>query len=114
MIGAEQAASQVAEGCAVGVSIQRAKPEDQLPPLVTRDALSSGAAMQRVPEAQRGSHPPGRQVIERDEDAERRGGRRIAEQPDRQQWGPDDAVQAVTRLARRVHRRQGSRRAWRE
>ena len=80
MIGAEQAARQVAEGCAVGVSIQHAKPEDQLPPLVTRDAaLSSGTAMQRVPEAQRGGHPPGRQAIERDEHAKRRTRRRIAE-----------------------------------
>ncbi|QYU71249.1 hypothetical protein J4558_03070 [Leptolyngbya sp. 15MV] len=49
-------------------------------PLNARDAaLSSGTAMQRVPEAQCGSHPPGRQVIERDEDAEERAGRRIAE-----------------------------------
>jgi hypothetical protein len=35
--------------------------------------------MQRVPEAQRGSHPPGRQVIERDKHAERRAWRRIAD-----------------------------------
>ncbi len=83
-IGTEKAARKVAGGCALGVSIERAEPENKLSALVSRDAaIARGSAMQRMPEAQRGSHPPGRQVIERDEHAERRARRQITDQPDR-------------------------------